>query len=217
MAIPTMLRLGDLVIQLIVVRDDIDEDDRDAIQVQTLVQNPTKNNLKAPKLNIKTSGARVQIFKSLSTNIIAKGQDDALHFLPKKPGAWILTAEHLGKQGELGPFPGDYRMEVNIEEITIESENSQDLLSDAFENALSGFGIEDSFSNQININEENDPLAAAFAHGISNSPPSPPTPIENQIGSNSENPMTGPPQGPQMTGPPQGPPMTGPPQGPQMT
>ena len=69
MAIPTMLRLGDLVIQLMEVCDDIDEDDRDAILVRTLVQNPTKNRLKTPILNIKTSGAQVQIFKSLDSQI----------------------------------------------------------------------------------------------------------------------------------------------------
>ena len=46
----------------------------------------------------------------------------SFHFLPKKPGAWILAAEHLGKQGELGPFPGDYRMEMDLEEIPVVAE-----------------------------------------------------------------------------------------------
>ena len=234
MAIPTMLRLGDLVIHLMVVCDDIDEDDRDAILVRTLVQNPTKNKLKSPNLNIKTSGAQVQIFKSLDSQISGNSQDEALHFLPKKPGAWILAAEHLGKQGELGPFPGDYRMEMDLEEIPVVAEISDDVLSDVFEDALAGFGMEESMFNEVPINEGGDPLAAAFAHGLNASPPH--TTEINSI-SKSENkevatsPITGPtltgppqapamtepPQGPAMTGPPQGPPMTGPPQGPPMT
>jgi len=238
MAIPTMLRLGDLAIQLIEVCDDIDEDDRDAILVRTLVQNPTNKDLKSPKLNIKTSGAQVQIFKSLSSKINKNGQGEAFHFLPKKPGAWILAAEHLGKQGELGPFPGDYRMEMDLEEIASISEPSQDLISDVFENALAGFGMDVSSSNEFNINEENDPLAAAFAHGISSPPPTknegnvvlkseisgPSTLVETpkqqepQMAAPPQGPpMTGPPPGPPMTGPPPGPPMTGPPQGPPMT
>ena len=149
MAIPTMLRLGDLVIHLMVVCDDIDEDDRDAILVRTLVQNPTKNRLKSPTLNIKTSGADVKIFKSLESQLGANSQDDAFHFLPMRPGAWILTAEHLGKQGELGPFPGDYRMEIDLEEIPVLTEISEDILSDVFEDALSGFGIEELLPNNI--------------------------------------------------------------------
>ena len=218
MAIPTMLRLGDLAIQLIEVCDDIDEDDRDAILVRTLVQNPTNKDLKSPKLNIKTSGAQVQIFKSLSSKINKNGQGEAFHFLPKKPGAWILAAEHLGKQGELGPFPGDYRMEMDLEEIASISEPSQDLISDVFENALAGFGMDVSSSNEFNINEENDPLAAAFAHGISSAPP---TKIEENIVLKSEipgpstlveTPIQQEPQmaAPPMAGPPQGPPMAGP-------
>ena len=224
MAIPTMLRLGDLIIQLIQVCDDIDEDDRDAILVRTLVQNPTKNVLKSPKLNIKTSGAHVEIFKALDPKIDGSNQNEACHFLPTKPGAWILSAEHLGKQGELGPFPGDYRMEVDIEEISNISEISEDILSDVFETALADFGMAISLSDDLSVNDENDPLAAAFAHGI-NSPSS--TEINNNVESpivptperdiHSLGPPTaGPPQGPPMAGPPQGPPMAGPPQGPPM-
>ena len=227
MAIPTMLRLGDLVIHLMVVCDDIDEDDRDAILVRTLVQNSTKNRLKSPILKIKTSGAQVQIFKALGSQIDGNSQDEAFHFLPKKPGAWILAAEHLGKQGELGPFPGDYRMEMDLEEIPVVAEVSEDVLSDVFEDALAGFGMEESLFNDVNINEETDPLAAAFAHGLNSSPP----PTENRTISTAEkidvttspmtnepanHPITVPPQGPPMTGPPQGPPMAGPPQGPPM-
>ena len=229
MAIPTMLRLGDLVIHLMEVCDDIDEDDRDAILVRTLVQNPTENKLKSPVLKIKTSGAEVKIFKSLDTQIGANSQNESFHFLPKKPGAWILAAEHIGKQGELGPFPGDFRMKMDMEEIPVISEMSEDVLSDVFEDALAGFGIEESLFNDVKIDEASDPLAAAFAHGLNSSPP--PTTENNPVPSSknvemdtspmpnpSANlPMTGPPQGPPMTGPPQGPPMTGPPQGPPMT
>ena len=238
MAIPTMLRLGDLVIHLMEVCDDIDEDDRDAILVRTLVQNPTKNKVKSPILNIKTSGAQVEIFKSLDSIIDANSQNEAFHFLPEKPGAWILAAEHLGKQGELGPFPGDYRMKMELEEIPVVNEISEDVLSNVFEDALAGFGIEESSFNDIKIDDSADPVAAAFAHGLnSSSPPAsennPVTISENEevktfsISNSSSNlaiaeppkrpPMTGPPQGPPMTGPPQGPPMTGPPQGPPMT
>ena len=167
MAIPTMLRLGDLVIQLISVCDGIDEDDRDAILVKTLVQNPTNNNIKSPKLNIKTSGASVQTFKSLTSTITKNSSDDASHFLPMHPGAWILSAEHQGKHGELGPFPGDYRIEMDIEEVTNLPQGSNDVLSDVFENALAGFGIESTSSNEIVLDEQHDPVAAAFAQGIS--------------------------------------------------
>ena len=59
-----------------VVCDDIDEDDRDAILVRTLVQNSTKNRLKSPILNIKTSGAQVQIFKALGSQIDGNSQDE---------------------------------------------------------------------------------------------------------------------------------------------
>ncbi len=229
MAIPTMLRLGDLVIHLMEVCDDIDEDDRDATLVRTLVQNPTKNKVKSPILNIKTSGAQVEIFKSLDSIIDANSQNEAFHFLPKKPGAWILAAEHLGKQGELGPFPGDYRMKMELEEIPVVNEISEDVLSNVFEDALAGFGIEESSFNDIKIDDSADPVAAAFAHGLNSSSPSdsennPVTISENEevktpsISNSSSNlAMTEPPQGPPMTGPPQGPPMTGPPQGPPMT
>ena len=216
MAIPTMLRLGDLVIQLISVCEDIDEDDRDAILVKTLVQNPTNSNIKSPKLNIKTSGASVQTFKTLTSMITKNSSDDASHFLPMHPGAWILSAEHEGKHGELGPFPGDYRIEIDIEQLSNLSKGSNDALSDAFENALAGFGISSTSSNEIVIDEQNDPVAAAFAQGIPTEIPQQSTesiPSKMEISATQEPPMAG----PQMTGPPAGPPMTGPPQGPQMT
>ena len=217
MAIPTMLRLGDLVIHLMVVCDDIDEDDRDAILVRTLVQNPTKNRLKSPTLNIKTSGADVKIFKSLESQLGANSQDDAFHFLPMRPGAWILTAEHLGKQGELGPFPGDYRMEIDLEEIPVLTEISEDILSDVFEDALSGFGIEELLPNNILTDDEKNPLAAAFAHGLnsSSSPTSESKSTTEKINSVTSS-VSKSPQASPMTGPTQGPPMTGPPQGPPL-
>ena len=220
MAIPTMLRLGDLVIQLISVCDDIDEDDRDAILVKTLVQNPTNNNIKSPKLNIKTSGASVQTFKSLTSTITKNSSDDASHFLPMHPGAWILSAEHQGKHGELGPFPGDYRIEIDIEEVSNLPQGSNDVLSDAFENALAGFGIASTSSNEIVLDEQHDPVAAAFAQGISteiSQQTSEPIPPKLEISTAEEPQITGPPQGPPMAGPPAGPPMSGPPQGPPMT
>jgi len=230
MAIPTMLRLGDLVIQLISVCDDIDEDDRDAILVRTLVQNPTSDYLKSPKLNIKTSGAAVQIFKSLSSKIPGENGEEAGHFLPMNPGAWILSAEHQGKQGELGPFPGDYRIEVEIEQIiNIPHDSSNDVLSDVFESALADFGMAISSPDGIVLNDQNDPVAAAFAQGMtteiatpSSTPISPPSEIPMPPRGPSVDeppqgpPMAGPPQGPPMAGPPQGPPMAGPPQGPPM-
>ena len=233
MAIPTMLRLGDLVIQLISVCDDIDEDDRDAILVKTLVQNPTNNNIKSPKLNIKTSGASVQTFKLLASTITKNGSDDASHFLPMHPGAWILSAEHQGKHGELGPFPGDYRIEMDIEEVSNLPQGSNDVLSDVFENALAGFGIESISSNEIVLDEQHDPVAAAFAQGISTEIPqqtSEPIPSKIEISTTQEPqitgslealPMAGPPQAPPLAEPPQAPPTAGPPagppQGPQMT
>ena len=80
---------GDLVIHLMEVCDDIDEDDKDAILVRTLVQNPTGNKLKSPVLKIKTSGGEVKIFKSLDTQIGANSQNESFHFLPKNlvPGS----------------------------------------------------------------------------------------------------------------------------------
>jgi len=230
MAIPTMLRLGDLIIQLISVCDDIDEDDRNAILVRTLVQNPTNDYLKSPKLNIKTSGATVQNFKSLSSKIPGKNGEEASHFLPMNPGAWILSAEHQGKQGELGPFPGDYRIELEMEQISnIPDDSNNDVLSDVFENALADFGMPISPLNGVVLNNQSDPVAAAFAQGMTNeiaipaSTPTPP-PVELSMppqGPQKESapqgpPMAGPPQGPPMAGPPQGPPMAGPPQGPPM-
>jgi hypothetical protein len=231
MAIPTMLRLGDLVIQLILVCDDIDEDDRDAVLVRTLVQNPSNKTLKTPKLNIKTSGAQVQQFKSLSRNISNNSQEEASHFLPINPGAWILAAEHNGKHGELGPFPDNFRLEIDFDEISNISFDSKDVLSNVFEDALADFGMEVSLTNGVMKIDDDNPLATAFSHGVdlgNNSldskeehdnssqnqdlPPNPPITNPPQ-----GPPMTGPPQGPPMTGPPQGPPMTGPPQGPPMT
>ena len=208
MAIPTMLRLGDLVIHLMEVCDDIDEDDRDAILVRTLVQNPTGNKLKSPVLKIKTSGAEVKIFKSLDSQIGANSQNESFHFLPKKPGAWILAAEHIGKQGELGPFPGDFRMKMDIEEIPVVTEMSEDVLSDVFEDALAGFGMEDSLFNDVKIDEASDPLAAAFAHGLNSSPPptteNNPIPLSKNVGMDTS-PMPDPSANLPMTGPPQGP------------
>ncbi|MBI32228.1 MAG: hypothetical protein CMB72_06625, partial [Euryarchaeota archaeon] len=213
MAIPTMLRLGDLVIQLISVCDDIDEDDRDAILVKTLVQNPTNSNIKSPKLNIKTSGASVQSFKTLTSMITKNSSDDASHFLPMHPGAWILSAEHQGKHGELGPFPGDYRIEIDIEQLSNLSQGSNDVLSDAFENALAGFGISSISSNEIVLDVQNDPVAAAFAQGISTEIPQQSTdsiPPKKEISTTQEAPMAESPQGPPMAESPQGPPMAGP-------
>ena len=108
-------------------------------------------------------------------------------------------------------------MEMDLEEIPVVAEVSEDVLSDVFEDALAGFGMEESLFNDVNINEETDPLAAAFAHGLNSSPP----PTENRTISTAEkidvttSPMTNEPANHPITVPPQGPPMAGPPQGPK--
>ena len=103
-----------------------------------------------------------------------------------------------------------------MEEIPVIGEMSEDVLSDVFEDALAGFGIEESLFNDVKIDEASDPLAAAFAHGLNSSPPtttennpvpssiyverdSSPMPVPSEI-----LPMTGPPQGPKSG--PKGPP-----------
>ena len=65
------------------VCDDIDEDDRDAILVRTLVQNPTKNKVKISYSEYQNIRAQVEIFKSLDSIIDGNSQNEAFHFLPK--------------------------------------------------------------------------------------------------------------------------------------
>ena len=57
MALPTTLHIGDIVVHITNIQNDIDEEDRDAILVGIVVQNSGAQNASGVSLSIETSGA----------------------------------------------------------------------------------------------------------------------------------------------------------------
>ena len=241
MALPTTLRIGDIVVHITSIQNDIDEEDRDAILIGIVVQNSSREDASGISLSIETSGARTSVFKALPSNIPSGTENEAMYFLPIGCGAWMLSVTHSGLRGELGPFPDGHRHVSEAPPLsksitsasTSNSSTGGDAFADAFQSALSGFGSETTTDAAIEMNGD-DPLAAAFMNSgaaqirtsapdtvqqVSSSlptppVPSPPTPETSEV-ETSETPADSSesPMGPP-AGPPMGPGPMGPPAGP---
>ena len=195
MALPTTLRIGDIVVHITSIQNDIDEEDRDAILIGIVVQNSSSEDASGISLSIETSGAMTSVFKALPSNISSGTEDEAMYFLPIGCGAWMLSVTHAGLRGELGPFPDGHRHVIEAPPLsesisstpTSNSSTGGDAFADAFQSALSGFGSETTTDVAIEMNGD-DPLAAAFMNSgaaqirtstpdmVQQMPPSPPTP-----------------------------------------
>ena len=169
MALPTTLRIGDIVVHITSIQDDIDEEDRDAILIGIVVQNSSTQDATGVSLSIETSGAITSVFKELPSNIPSGTSNEAMYFLPTGCGAWMLSVNHAGLRGELGPFPDGHRhvseapplSKMAASASTGNSSVGGDAFADAFQSALSGFGSEMTAEAAIAM-DEGDPLAAAF-------------------------------------------------------
>ena len=169
MALPTTLRIGDIVVHITSIQNDIDEEDRDAILIGIVVQNGSKQDVTGVSLSIETSGATTCVFKELPANIPSGASNEAMYFLPIDCGAWILSVNHAGLRGELGPFPDGHRhlseapslSEISTSTSTGNSNAAGDAFADAFQSALSGFGSNMTADAAIVIDGD-DPLAVAF-------------------------------------------------------
>ncbi len=245
MALPATLRIGDIVVHITSIQDDIDEEDRDAILIEIVVQNGGIQDATGISLSIETSGATTSVFKQLPSNIPSGTSNEAMYFLPIGCGAWMLSVSHAGLRGELGPFPDGHRhvseapplSETITSPSTGNSSAGGDAFADAFQSALSGFGSEMTAEATIAMDGD-DPLAAAFMNSgaaqIRTSTPDimqqksinqsnttivpPPPPPESSTNSPQESMPESPRESEQELepmGPPQGPPI-GPPQGPPM-
>ena len=198
MALPTTLRIGDIVVHITSIQNDIDEEDRDAILIGIVVQNSSREDASGISLSIETSGARTSVFKALPSNISSGTENEAMYFLPIGCGAWMLSVTHAGLRGELGPFPDGHRHVSEAPPLsksitsasTSNSSTGGDAFADAFQSALSGFGSETTTDAAIEMNGD-DPLAAAFMNSgaaqirtsapdtvqqVSSSVPTPPVP-----------------------------------------
>ena len=169
MALPTTLRIGDIVVHITSIQNDIDEEDRDAILIGIVVQNSSTQDATGVSLSIETSGAITSVFKELPSNIPSGTSNEAMYFLPTGCGAWMLSVNHAGLRGELGPFPDGHRhvseapplSKMAASASTGNSSVGGDAFADAFQSALSGFGSEMTAESAIAM-DEGDPLAAAF-------------------------------------------------------
>ncbi|DAC23024.1 MAG TPA: hypothetical protein HA345_04525, partial [Candidatus Thalassarchaeaceae archaeon] len=198
MALPTTLRIGDIVVHITSIQNDIDEEDRDAILIGIVVQNSSSEDASGISLSIETSGAITSVFKALPSNIPSGTANEAMFFLPIGCGAWMLSVTHAGLRGELGPFPDGHRHVIEAPSLsesisstsTSNSSTGGDAFADAFQSALSSFGSETTTDAAIQMNGD-DPLAAAFMNSgaaqirtstpdtvqqVPQSPPTPPVP-----------------------------------------
>ena len=242
MALPTTLHIGDIVVHITNIQNDIDEEDRDAILVGIVVQNSGAQNASGVSLSIETSGAVTSVYKALPSSIPSGTSNEAMYFLPTGCGAWMLSVSHAGLRGELGPFPDGHRHVSEApplsKPITTTSANNPtmggDAFADAFESALSSFGSEIIAGDTIAV-DGGDPFAAAFMNSgaaqirtstpdttkqdTPTPPPSLPETSKTQsevTSASTDSTQESMPESPM--GPPQGPPMgpgpMGPPQGP---
>jgi len=242
MALPATLRIGDIVVHITSIQNDIDEEDRDAILIGIVVQNSSSEDASGISLSIETSGAITSVFKALPSNISSGATHEAMYFLPIGCGAWMLSVTHAGLRGELGPFPDGHRHVIEAPPLsesisstpTSNSSTGGDAFADAFQSALSGFGSETTTTDvPIEMNGD-DPLAAAFMNSgaaqirtstpdtVQQMPPSPPTspvpspppPEKSEI--ETVKPPADSPGSAIDSGPPMGPGPMGPPAGPPM-